>query len=58
MRVGKDEDKPVVFQDMVVFISTQGTYPTQNNSPHFGTQGRVELVTLVWCLPFPRPTCT
>ena len=30
------------FQDMVVVIPTQGTYPTPHNSPHLGTQGRVE----------------
>ena len=42
VKVGKDEDRPVVFQDMVVLIPTQGTYSTQHNSPHLGTQGRVE----------------
>ena len=42
IRVGKDEDRLVVFQDMVVLIPTQGTYPTQHNSPHLGTKGRVE----------------
>ena len=56
--VGKDEDRPVVLQDMVVLIPTQGTYPTQHNFPHLGTQGSVELVALVWCLPFLSPTCT
>ena len=33
IRVGKDKDRLVVFQDMVGFIPTQGTYPTQHNSP-------------------------
>ena len=42
VRVGKDEDRSVVFQDRVVLIHTQGTYPTHNNSPNLGTQGRVE----------------
>ena len=35
-----------------MLISTQGIYPTQHNSSHLGTQGRVELVTLMRCLPF------
>ena len=52
IRIGKDEDRPVVFQDMVVLIPTTSTYSTQNNSPHLGTQDRV---TLVWCLPFLTP---
>ena len=39
---GKYENRPVVFQDMVVLIPTQGTYPTRQNSPLLGTQGRVE----------------
>ena len=38
IRVGKDKDRPVLFQDSVA----QGTYSTQHNSPHLGTQGRVE----------------
>ena len=42
IRVGKDEDTPVVFQDMVVLIPTQGSYPTQFSSPHLGTHGRVD----------------
>ena len=54
IRVRKDEDRPVVFQDMVVLISTHSTYPTQHNFPHLGTQGSE--VTLVWCLPFLTPT--
>ena len=40
--VGKDEDRPLVFQDMVVLVPNQGTYPTPHNSPHLGTQGRVK----------------
>ena len=40
--VGKDEDRPVVFHDMVVLILTKGTYSTQHNSPHLDTHGRIE----------------
>ena len=42
IRVGKDKDRPVVFQDRVVLIPIQDTYPSRHNSPHLGTQGRVE----------------
>ena len=34
IRVGKDEDRPVVFHDMVVLIPTKGTYSTQHNFHH------------------------
>ena len=30
--VGKDEDRPVLFQNMLVLVPTQGTYPTQHSS--------------------------
>ena len=40
--VGKDKDRPAVFQDRVVLIPIYGAYPTQHNSPHLGTQSRVE----------------
>ena len=41
---------------MVVLIPTQGTYPTQHNSPHLGTQDRVEPVGNVGVVTsFPYP---
>ena len=40
--VGKDKDRSVVFQNMVVLIPTHDAYPTQHNSSHLGTQGRVQ----------------
>ena len=53
--MGKDEDRPVVFHDMVELIPTQGTYLTQHNSPQLGgTQGRVEKVTLCGVLKLDR----
>ena len=44
---------PLVFQDMVVLIPTQGTYPTQHNSPNLGTQGRIGNLCVVSSFPYP-----